>query len=268
METYGFIGTGNMASAIIAALSQTVSAQQIFLSNRTQEKAHALAQIHGCNEATNHEIAASCRYIFLGVKPQMMESVLADIAPILAQRGDEFVLVSMAVALSCQNISNFAGGKYPVIRMMPNTPCAVGQGVIQFCTENTTQEMNVHFKQILEKAGFVDQIEESFMDAAAAVSGCGPAFFYYYIDAIARGGEACGLSYERALSYAIETAMGAAAMMRASDQSPQALINAVCSPGGTTIEGIKTLDAHKVSHAAQQAVCAAVRRTKQLQETK
>ena len=133
--TYGFIGTGNMGGALARALVREVSPLDVYLNNRTPAKAEALAAELGARADTAAHIAAACDYIFLGVKPNLIAGVLAQLAPTLAQRTDKPVLVSMAAGLTIAQIQQMAGQEYPVIRIMPNTPVAVGQGVVLYKTK-------------------------------------------------------------------------------------------------------------------------------------
>ena len=152
--TIGFIGTGNMGSAIAKAAARSGLAETILLSNRTPAKAEKLAaELEGAAVSTNEEIARTARLIFLGVKPQMMQLVLAPLTPILKQREDRFVLVTMAAGLSCRRIQDLADMNCPVIRMMPNTPSAIGAGVVQYCGQGATVEELDGFAALIAPAG-------------------------------------------------------------------------------------------------------------------
>ena len=257
----GFIGTGNMGAALAQAVCKSMGGQDILLANRTPAKAEALARELGAATGTNADAAKSCGWIFLGVKPQMMAGMLEGIAPILKERKDRFVLVTMAAGLSCARIQEMAGGAYPVIRVMPNTPAAIGKGVLQFCGLGATQEELEQFQTMMAPAGLVDQVPENLIDAASAVSGCGPAFAYLFIEALADGGVACGLPRDKAMAYAAQMVSGAAQMVLESGKHPGALKDAVCSPGGTTIQGVRTLEEHGFRAAAMDAVIAAYEKT-------
>ena len=130
MATFGFIGTGNMGGAIARAVCRSVPSDQVFLSNRTVEKAKALAEELDCRVTDNYAIAEHADFIFLGVKPQYVADLLEDIGPILAKRESRFILVSMAAALTIPDLRERGCGQYPIIRIMPNTPSAVGEGVV------------------------------------------------------------------------------------------------------------------------------------------
>ena len=158
--TVGFIGTGNMGAALARAVCKTVSPQQVLLANRTPAKAEALAEELGCAAGTNEEVARACRLIFLGVKPQVMGEMLASLTPVLKEREDCFVLVTMAAGLTCARIREMAGVDCPVIRVMPNTPAAIGEGVLQFCGLGTTEEDMASFRNLMAPAGLVDQVPD------------------------------------------------------------------------------------------------------------
>lgn len=264
MNKFGFIGCGNMGGAVAAAVAQQVGGEWILLANRTPAKAQALAASLGASAASNEEIAASCGWIFLGVKPQMMADMLSGIAPILAARRDRFILVTMAAGLSMERIRAMAGGAYPVIRIMPNTPVSIGRGTIPYCCAGITPSEEAAFCAAMERSGAVDPLPEQLIDAACCVSGCGPAWVYQFIEALADGGVACGLPRDKALRYAAQTLAGSAELVLQSGQHPGALKDAVCSPGGTTIQGVRVLEERGFRGAVMDAVIAAYDKTKQL----
>lgn len=268
MESYiGFIGCGNMGSAlaIAASKSELLTPGQICLANRTGGKAEKLAEmLGGALVGTNKEIAKHCQYIFLAVKPQMMEGVLAEIAPVLKARDDRFVLVSVAAGLTIERIREMAGGSYPVIRLMPNTPAAIGKGMILYCSEKTHLNEMVTFLHMMKEAGRFDELPENLMDAGSAVAGCGPAFAYLFVEALADGGVACGLPRNKAQEYAAQMLLGSAEMVLKSGQHPGALKDAVCSPAGSTIAGVRALEAGGFRGDVFEAVMAAYERTKEL----
>ena len=191
----------------------------------------------------------------------MMAGMLEGIAPVLAARTDRFVLASMAAGLDAGRIQAMAGGEYPVICLMPNTPVAVGAGIIEYYGLGTTQEELDAFQALLAPAGLVDRIEPGQLNAASAVSGCGPAFCSLFIEALADGGVACGLPRAKALAYAAQMVEGTARLMLETGSHPGQMKDAVCSPGGTTIQGVRTLEARGLRSAAMEAVIAAYEKT-------
>ena len=152
----------------------------------------------------------------------------------------------------------------PVIRMMPNTPAAVGAGVVQYCGRLVTVEELDDFAALIAPAGLVDPVSEGLIDAASAVSGCGPAFAYLFLEALADGGVACGLPRDKAVAYAAQMLEGSARMVLESGKHPGALKDAVCSPGGTTIQGVRALEERGFRAAAMDAVIAAYEKTLKL----
>lgn len=263
-EFYGFIGCGNMGAPLARAAAKTLTGGQIMLANRTPSKAEALAEELGCLVGENADVARQATTIFLGVKPQMMGDMLSGIAPVLAERKDRFVLVTMAAGLTIARIREMAGGDYPVIRIMPNTPASIGEGMILYTAEGVTDEEQERFLYNMAAAGRFDALPESLIDAGSAVSGCGPAFVYPFIEALADGAVACGLPRAKAQEYAAQTLVGAAKLVLESGQHPGALKDAVCSPGGSTIAGVRALEQRGFRSAATEAVVAAYEKTKAL----
>ena len=262
--TIGFIGCGNMGGALARAVRVSGPEVELFFANRSLEKAETLAAELAGQAQTNQWVAQNCSLIFLGVKPQLMGEVLADLAPVLAKRTDRFVLLTMAAGLTTQTIREMAGGNYPVARIMPNTPCAIGAGVVQLCCLDVTDGEKEELKLLLSGAGLVDELDEDLIDAACAVSGCGPAFAYMFLDALAQGGISCGLPQDKALLYAAKMLEGAAKLADQSDKTPAELRQAVCSPGGATIQGVHALDRANFPEIVAQAVKAAYQRTLEL----
>ena len=263
-NTFGFIGTGNMGGALAKGAAKTMAPDTVFLSDGNAAKAQALAAELGCQTVSVME-AAHCGYVFLGVKPQHLPGLMKDLAPVLAQRKDDFVLVSMAAGVEMKDIRRMAGGDYPVIRIMPNTPAAVGSGVILYdATENVPEAALAQFCANMAKCGFLDPLPEKLIDAGSAVSGCGPAFVAMFVEALADGGVMCGLPRDKAMAYAARTLEGTAKLLLETGNHPGQLKDAVCSPGGSTIVGVKALEDGGLRSAAINAVEAAYYKTKEL----
>lgn len=260
---YGFIGCGNMGGAIAKAVCQSRGAENVLLSNRTPAKAQSLAQALGCAFGSNED-AAQCDFIFLGVKPQMMREMLFALQKKFAERKGSFVLVTMAAGLSIEQIRLMAGGQYPIIRMMPNTPVSIGQGMIQYASEGVSTELEAEFCEAMKAAGRLDKLPENLIDAATAVSGCGPAWAYMFAEALADGGVAVGLPRKKAIEYAAQMLLGSAQMLLETQKHPGELKDAVCSPGGSTIQGVQTLEEHGFRGAVMEAVISAFERNQSL----
>lgn len=262
MATYGFIGVGNMGGALARAVCRTAEPGGVFLANRTPAKAEALAAELGCRVSSNRAITESADFIFLGVKPQMMEGLLTQIGPILARRKTRFVLVTMAAGLTIAKIQQMAGGMYPVIRIMPNTPCSIGEGMTLYaCGAEVDGEDEKTFLSDMAGAGKFMALPERLIDAGSAVSGCGPAYVDLFLEALADGGVACGLSRPAAMELAAQMVIGSALLQQKGGKHPSVLKDAVCSPGGTTIQGVRVLEQGGFRAAAMGAVIAAYDRT-------
>ena len=257
---YGFIGCGNMGGAVARALAQTT--QDILVTDRSG-KAAALAQELGIGYGDNVTAATTCQRLFLCVKPHMMADVLKPLQSILQEKKP--LLITMAAGLTIGQIEAFAGGGLPVVRIMPNTPVAVGSGMIQYCCNHlVTQEMLTDLLSDLRFAGRMDKLDESLIDAASALSGSGPAYAYIFMEALADGAVACGIPRAKALEYAAATLEGAAKIYLQTRTHPGALKDAVCSPGGSTIVGLQALEQHGFRGAVMDCVTAAYRKNKEL----
>lgn len=257
---YGFIGCGNMGGAVARALGK--STKDIMLSDRSG-RGRVLAEELGVCYGTNADIAAGCDRIFLAVKPHMMQGVLKPLQEVLALRRP--MLITMAAGLEMEKIQGFAGADLPIIRIMPNTPTAIGQGVIPYCCNDLVGEDDLaDWLAQMQPCGLLDSLEERLMDAASALSGSGPAYMYMLIEALADGAVTCGIPRAKAMDYAAMTMAGAAGMYLASRQHPGALKDAVCSPGGSTIEAVRVLEKSGFRSAAMECVVAAWRKNKEL----
>ena len=259
MNTYGFIGCGNMGGILAACAAKNAGAR-VLLHDKHSEKIKPLVQKYGAKAATMGEVSL-CDYLFLGVKPQALPALLAQLRPMLGQRT---VLVSMAAGVSTESIRAIIPD-HPIIRIMPNTPAAVGEGLILYCADKDLSDTEIEgFLAALQGAGVLDPIDEKLIDAASALSGCGPAFVYMFIESLADGVVKCGLPRDKALSYAAQTVLGAGKTVLTSGTHPEALKDAVCSPGGSTIAGVAALEENTFRGTVIAAVEASYRRTKEL----
>lgn len=260
----GFIGCGNMGGALARAVSKAQD-NDIFLADAFLEKANELANQIGGRVCDNDTIASECKYIFLGVKPQMMAELLKSIAPILKSRKDRFILVTMAAGIKISKFNDMLEAKLPIIRIMPNTPVAVGEGMVLFstCKAITDQEVK-EFNEILKYSGRLDKLDEELIDAGCAISGCGPAFVYMFAESLAKAGAECGLDSKKSTEYAAQTLLGAAKLMLDSSKTPETLRQEVCSPKGATIEGVISLQNSSFDDAVNNAIKASFNRTKEL----
>lgn len=264
MIKIGFIGCGNMGGALAKAVSKSQKAE-MFLADTNLEKSEALAKEISAKACETKDIARECKYIFLGVKPQMMAELLDSIAHILKNRNDRFILVTMAAGIKIEKFNLMLNAKMPIIRIMPNTPVAVGEGMILYSLcKAITEAEEQEFCEALKFAGKLDKLQEDLIDAGCAISGCGPAFVYTFAESLAKAGSECGLPKDKAISLAAQTLLGAAKLMLESGKTPETLREEVCSPKGSTIEGVISLQNSEFSDSVNKAIKASYKRTKEL----
>ena len=264
MATYGFIGTGNMGGALARAARKRLSGGEILLANRSATKAEALAQELDCRAVDNAAVAAGADYIFLGVKPYMVAGLMEKIGPVLAARKDRFVLVSMAAALTIPDLRERGCGDWPLIRIMPNTPSAIGEGVIFYTCDGVTAEEEAAFLENMAGAGRLLPLDDHLMDAGSAVAGCGPAFVDLFIEAMADGGVACGLTRPMAMECAAQTLIGAAGGTDRILQRTGMAARLQHQPRGATIQGVRALEAGGFRSAVMEAVIAAYEKSAEM----
>lgn len=260
----GFIGCGNMGGALVRACSKTVGGEKIAVCDYDNKKAEKFANELGVTALTASELAKESKFVVLGVKPQNMQETLAPIQGVLAENKD-VVLITMAAGLSISAIQAFAGKAFPTVRIMPNTPAMLGEGMILYTTSGVSEQDEKTFLDCFAKAGKIDKLPEEKIDAASALSGCGPAFVYAFAEALADGAVECGVPRDKAALYAAQTLKGAAEMLLTFGH-PADLKDAVCSPGGTTIAGIHAIENGSFRGATMDAIMAAYKRTLELKK--
>lgn len=264
--TIGFIGAGHMGGALAAATAKAVGGNHLLIADLDTQKAEALASAIGAAATDSDTVVAQSDYIFLGVKPQGMEAVLTALRPGLTARSEKPVLISMAAGLTMACIRDWSGG-LPVIRIMPNTPVAVGEGMTLYTLSgDVTARQKAEFEAMMTASGKISELPESLIDAGCAVSGCGPAFAYLFIEALAAGGEDKGLDPALSLELAAQTVLGAAKMVQQTGEDPITLKDAVCSPGGATLQGVGALNGGGFRDIAISAVDAAYNRTLEMKK--
>ena len=256
---YGFLGCGNMGSAIVRAICQKT--KDIVITDRSG-KAQAIADELGIAYGDSTAVAA-CDVVFLAVKPQMMQQAVEPIKQILQQKKP--LLITMAAGLKLEAIENMVGQRLPIIRIMPNTPASVGMGMTLYCCNDlVTDNQLAQFLFDMATTGKLDCIAENLIDSAGVVSGCGPAYIYVFAEALADGAVACGVPRAKALEYAAVTLLGAGKMLLETGLHPGILKDNVCSPGGSTIAGINVLEQDGFRGTVMDCVKASFERNKEL----
>lgn len=262
---YGFIGLGNMAGAIIEgmAASGRFRDDNIYGFNRSREKTVRLKEKHGlipCGSVA--ELAEKCDVVILSVKPQVMPEVLDEIAQHI-DAGK--TVLTIAAGKSCSWYEEKLGAGVPVVRIMPNINAKVKAAVTAICGGSAAGQEHLKIAEgVFSTVGKVFRIEEKMFPAFSAVGGASGAFVLMYIDALAEAGVRAGFARPFAEELAEGVVLGTAALARSSEEHPIALMNQVCSPAGTTIEGVATLRRLGFDSAVQQAVQAIIDRDKAL----
>ena len=260
MKTMAFIGTGNMGSAIVRAVCQTTEPSEIVIANRSPEKALKLVEECGCvMSQSNTACARNAKYVVLGVKPNVVCDVLREISPVLT---DDQIIISMSAGITSQQMREALGRPNPIIRVLPNMPCAIGKGIMLIVPCGSVEEKIVEeLRDLFAGCGLIDITDESHADAGMVIEGCTPAFTYMFIEALADGAVAMGLTRKQATEWAAQAVAGAAAMVLESNKHPEQLKDEVCSPGGTTIQGVRVLEEGGFRASAMNAVIAACKKT-------
>ncbi len=262
--TYGFIGCGNMGGALVRAASRIVSAQSIHVFDQNLEKTKHLADELGVTVATEEGVAL-CDFIFIGVKPQMLKGLFADLTKRLEGRSGRAVIISMCAGVTLSTLREMIPQKHGIIRIMPNIPASVGEGMMLYtCDDSITGDEEQAFTELMIGSGKLCKLDEKLIDAGSAISGCGPAFVSMFISALSDGGVECGLPRDKATLLACQTLIGTAQMLLNTDIHPEALKDAVCSPGGSTVKGVHALEDGAMRSAVSNAVVAAYKKTVEL----
>lgn len=260
----GFIGCGNMARAIIQGIvtKGVVGPEEILGSNTTPERAKETHDKLGIETTTDvTQVAGRSDIVFLCVKPQQYESVIAQIKDHLHERQ---IFVSIAPGKTLAWLSKQIARPVKIVRVMPNTPALVGEGMTTFCVNDLVSPEDAKIvRELLESFGLAIELKESLMDAASAVGGSAPAYVYMFIEALADGGVAEGLPRAQAMQIAAQTVLGSAKMVLETDKHPGQLKDEVCSPGGSTIAGVEELENGAFRGTTMSAIqtCAAKART-------
>ncbi len=260
----GFVGGGNMAEAIIKGLLRgTFPANEIAVGEPGEERRTFLADRYGVAVLTdNREVVKNCDLIVLAVKPQIAREVLEGIASAFSE---DKLLVSILAGASTGTLERAFAGAPRVIRAMPNTPALVGEGATALCPGRfATIDDLLTARHLFESVGTVQVVNEGQMDAVTGLSGSGPAYVFTLIEAMADGGVEEGLPRDVALALAVQTVLGAARLVREGGEHPAILRDRVCSPGGTTIAGMKTLEERGFRAALMAAVGRAAGRSREL----
>lgn len=252
----GVIGAGIMGEALISAMiSAGVRPEAIAISEKREERATELTDTYGVRVADLESNVSKSEVLLLVVKPQDMTSLLSDIKDLLRPTT---LIISFAAGKRIEFISNLLGSSNPVIRVMPNTPTLVGEGMAAISTgPHVTPEQSQFVRDFLSATGRVVEVDESLQDAVTAVSGSGPAYFFYFVESMIKAGVDLGLSEEIAAELTIQTIVGSAKLLSTSQKSPTTLRENVTSPNGTTAAAISSFSQSDLPGIVKRAMTAA-----------
>lgn len=253
-----------MAEALVKGLiGGAFPAARILVSEPAEGRREHLRERYGVGvTADNAEAVRGADLVVLAVKPQICADVLADVAPAFDERK---ILISILAGVRTAAVEKHLGSRPRVVRAMPNTPALVGEGATVLCAGRfATAEDLLVARRLFETVGIVQVLPEGAMDAVTGLSGSGPAYVYTVIEALADGGVREGLPRETAVALAVQTVLGAARMVRESGEHTAVLRDRVCSPGGTTIAGVKALEERGLRIALMEAVEKAAARSREL----
>ena len=259
----GFIGVGVMGSSLIKALlTTTFPANQICILDKSEEKTNQVATAHKVEKQSISHMGQNCDVIFLAVKPQDLGDVLAELSQSLKS---ETLLISIAAGKSTKFIESQLNKKNPVVRVMPNTPAQIGKGVAAISGGLNAQPIHIELaKQLFAASGVVVEVPEENQDAVTALSGSGPAYFFYFIESMIKSGVQLGLTNEIATQLAIGTITGSAAMLQESGLDAATLRKNVTSPNGTTAAALAVFADKDLEKIISEAMAAARKRAQEL----
>ena len=261
----GVIGLGNMADAVIGGMlrQEIVNREDIIGSAATRQTVERMAQRYGVRATTdNKAVAEAAEVLILAVKPQFLEEVIREIKDVTKP---DTLVISVAAGKSLAWLEEAFGRKMKLVRCMPNTPALVGAGCTGVCAgEAVSEEEKNYSLRLMESFGKADLMPERLIDAAGAVSGSSPAYVFMFIEAMADAGVAAGMPRAQAYEFAAQAVYGSAKLVLESGKHPGELKDMVCSPGGTTIQGVRVLEERGMRGAVMAALAACVEKTKSL----
>ncbi|MDD6727721.1 MAG: pyrroline-5-carboxylate reductase [Eubacteriales bacterium] len=261
----GFIGCGNMASAIISGIRNKRSdSDEIYVYDVYEPSTlNARKEFNAFPCCDETDVVNKSDIVFLAVKPNVIASVLEKIDSSVKENNT--LLISIAAGKTLEFLTGCMKNECRFIRVMPNINAKVGEAISAYCfNEYVTDEDKNSVEELLNCIGKVMCLDESYFPLFGVIGGCGPAFAYMFIDAMARAGVKNGMKKDDALKIAAQTVYGSAKMILESDEHPWKLIDNVCSPGGTTIEGVTSLQADGFESAVHNAVDKALDKDKRL----
>lgn len=244
MDNIGFIGTGNMGYAMLKGALLSVAPEKIGITDRSFEKAGGIAEKTGVRHfASNADCVKSSKYIIFSIKPQVYENVVNEIREYI---DESKIIISLAPNISVDTLIGMFGKKVRIVRLMPNTPALVGEGMTGYCyNDGLFDEKEKEFlEEFFNSFGRAVKVSEKLMSSVVCASGSSPAYVFLFIEALADSVVKYGMSRDDAYKFVAQTVLGSAKMVLESGEHPGVLKDRVCSPGGTTIRAVEQLEEH------------------------
>ncbi|EIJ78778.1 pyrroline-5-carboxylate reductase [Bacillus methanolicus PB1] len=266
MKKLTFVGSGSMAEAMISGMlkSNLIEKNGIWVTNRKDDnKLNRMNRDYGVNTSYNsEELFRNADAVILAMKPKDAAEAITRIKDYLTE---DMLIISVLAGISISSIEELSGKSLAIVRAMPNTSAAIGKSATAIAVNKmVTDQQKKIVKQMFETIGLTTFVEEEQLDAVTGLSGSGPAYIYYFVEAMEKSAVEIGLEKEVAKQLIVQTLLGAAEMLTKSSKSPEQLRREVTSPGGTTEAGIKVLEAHNVQHAFISCIKEATAHSKRL----
>ncbi len=242
MSNIGFIGAGNMGYAMLKGALSSISPENVGVTDRSFDKAESIAQETGVRHfESNADCVKNCKYVVFSIKPQVYENVVDEIRKFV---DDSKIIISLAPNVSIEMLNGMFGKNVRVVRLMPNTPALVGEGMTGYCYDDAlfNEEEKTFLADLFNSFGKAVKVSEKIMSAVVCASGSSPAYVFMFIEALADSVVKCGMSRDDAYTFVAQTVLGSAKMVLESGEHPGVLKDRVCSPGGTTIRAVEKLE--------------------------
>lgn len=242
MSNIGFIGAGNMGYAMLKGALSSISPENVGVTDRSVDKAESIAQETGVRHfESNADCVKNCKYVVFSIKPQVYENVVDEIRKFV---DDSKIIISLAPNVSIEMLNGMFGKNVRVVRLMPNTPALVGEGMTGYCYDDAlfNEEEKTFLADLFNSFGKAVKVSEKIMSAVVCASGSSPAYVFMFIEALADSVVKYGMSRDDAYTFVAQTVLGSAKMVLESGEHPGVLKDRVCSPGGTTIRAVEKLE--------------------------
>ena len=264
MDKIGFIGIGNMGYALMNGCLSFFDKDDVLFFDTNTARCEDIKSKTGVNYVSSaNELVESAKYVVLAIKPQVYEVALEGIETVVSE---DTIIISLAPGITVDKVRELTSAN-KIIRTMPNTPAMVNAGMTGICYDEElfSPDEEIVIDKIFNSVGKYKKVDEDLMNAVVCASGSSPAYVFMFIDYLAKSVEKLGLTRDESIEFVAQTVYGSAKLLMETGEDPEVLKQNVCSPGGTTIEGVKKLDENDLKKAIDEATEACFNRCKELQ---